>query len=77
EARDALMQAGQDSVAELALSRLLLHMGHADQALNTLESMIRRNPDSMRAHQMKGWALEALDRVDEAQAAEHYSSHCS
>lgn len=77
EARDALMQAGQDSVAELALSRLLLHMGHADQALNTLDSMIRRNPDSMRAHQMKGWALEALDRVDEAQAAEHYSSHCS
>lgn len=77
EARDALMQAGQDSVAEIAVSRLLLHMGHAQQALSILESMIRRNPDSMRAHQMKGWALGALDRPDEARAAEHYSTHCS
>ena len=77
EARDALMQASQDSVAELAVSRLLIHMGHTQQALSTLDSMIRRNPDSMRAHQMKGWALEALGRTEEAWASEHYSTHCS
>ena len=49
-----------DEIADFALSRILIRDGRAEEAVAILARLIERSPNSMRAHQMQGWAYEAL-----------------
>ena len=66
-----------DEIADFALSRILIRDGRAEEAVAILARLIERSPNSMRAHQMQGWAYEALGNVEEARNCFDRSMHTS
>ena len=66
-----------DEIADFALSRILIRDGRAEEAVAILARLIERSPNSMRAHQMQGWAYEALGDVEEARNCFDRSMHTS
>jgi tetratricopeptide (TPR) repeat protein len=59
-AEKALHQCSDQPIAQLALARLLMRTDRAADAVTLLDRMLEKNPSSLRAVQMKGWAYEAM-----------------
>ncbi len=66
-----------DEIADFALSRLLIRDDRAQEAVKILDALIARSPNSMRAHQMQGWAYEKLGNQEAARACFDRSMHTS
>jgi len=80
EAEKYLRKAGADPISELSLARILIREDRVSEAIHVLDGLIARDPDSMRAHQMRAWAYEIPgDTYDEREAQASYdnSMHAS
>ena len=80
EAEEYLRKAGADAISELSLARILIREERILEAIRVLDGLIARNPNSMRAHQMRAWAYETSgDTYDEHEARVSYdnSMHAS
>ena len=80
EAEKYLRKAGADPASELSLARVLIREDRVGEAIQVLDGLIARDPDSMRAHQMRAWAFEMPgDSFDEHEARISYdnSMHAS
>ena len=80
EAEKYLRKAGADPISELSLARILIREDRVSEAIRVLDGLITRNPNSMRAHQMRSWAYEVPgDTYDEYEARVSYdhSMHAS
>ena len=67
----------KDEIADFALSRILIRDNRAEEAIEILDRLIERSPNSMRAHQMQGWAYEKLGNEAQARACFDRSMHTS
>jgi tetratricopeptide (TPR) repeat protein len=80
EAEKYLRKAGADPISELSLARVLIREDRVAEAIRVLDGLITRDPDSMRAHQMRAWAYKTPgDTYDEHEARVAYdnSMHAS
>jgi len=80
EAEKYLRKAGADPASELSLARVLIREDRVGEAIRVLDGLIARDPDSMRAHQMRAWAYKTPgDTFDEHEARVSYdnSMHAS
>lgn len=72
-----LRQTKNDEIADFALARLLIRDDRAQEAVEILGRLIERSPNSMRAHQMQGWAYEKLGNQQAARNSFDRSMHTS
>ena len=72
-----LRRTQNDEIADFALSRILIRDDRAQEAVEILDRLIERSPNSMRAHQMQGWAYEKLGNEQEARSCFDRSMHTS
>ena len=72
-----LRRTKNDEIADFALSRILIRDDRAQEAVVILDRLIARSPNSMRAHQMQGWAYEKLGNEQEARSCFDRSMHTS
>ena len=75
EAEKYLRKAGADPISELSLARILIREDRVSEAIGVLDGLITRDPNSMRAHQMRSWAYEIPgDTHDEHEANVSYDN---
>ncbi|MBA61224.1 MAG: hypothetical protein CMJ76_02560 [Planctomycetaceae bacterium] len=72
-----LRKTKDDEIADLALARILIRDERAKEAVEILSRLLERSPNSMRAHQMQGWAYEKLGNQQEARHSFDLSMHTS
>jgi len=72
-----LRRTKNDEIAEFALARILIRDDRAQEAVEILGRLIDRSPNSMRAHQMQGWAYEKMGNEQEARNCFDRSMHTS
>ncbi len=72
-----LRRTENDEIADFALARILIRDDRAQEAVEILDRLIERSPNSMRAHQMQGWAYEKLGNEREARNCLDRSMHTS
>jgi len=77
EAEVFLRRTENDEIADFALSRILIRDNRAKEAIEILDRLIERSPNSMRAHQMQGWAYEKLGNEQQARVCFDRSMHTS
>jgi tetratricopeptide (TPR) repeat protein len=75
EAEEYLRKAGPDPISELSLARILIRADRVSEAIRVLDGLIARDPNSMRAHQMRSWAYETPgDTYDKYEARVSYNN---
>jgi tetratricopeptide (TPR) repeat protein len=75
EAEKYLRKAGADPISELSLARILIRENRVSEAISVLDGLIARDPNSMRAHQMRSWAYETPgDTYDAHEASISYDN---
>ena len=75
EAEEYLRKAGADPISELSLARILIREDRVSEAIRLLDGLIARDPNSMRAHQMRSWAYETPgDTYDAHEASISYDN---
>jgi predicted Zn-dependent protease len=75
DAEKYLRRAGADPASELSLARILIRGDRVPEAIRVLDGLIVRNPNSLRAHQMRGWAYETTGYTyDEHEARISYDN---
>jgi tetratricopeptide (TPR) repeat protein len=75
DAEKYLRRAGADPASELSLARILIREDRVPEAIRVLDGLIVRNPNSLRAHQMRAWAYETTGYTyDEHEARVSYDN---
>ncbi len=67
----------QPNMAGVKLGRWLLRSDRPEEAVRILDEMIDKNPNTMTAHQIKGWAEAALGNDEAAYEHEQISLRCT